>query len=268
MLSKIHLVLCIVALILLYSAFSAESYNYPFVGTITEENVKLRAGYNENFTAIKNLKKDEKLMVLDENYNWYKIKLPDDVFCFVSKKYVSEDGIVKVNNLNVRAGAATKYNVLGQLNKQDKIKIIESSNSWYKIKAPSNCVGWVSEKYITYYSNYEKFERKKAIEKNKIETEKIKQIKQLNNIKKEKEPLKMKRYSFETKGVIKDLGNIIGNPATHRLLIKGKVEYYLKSNKINLYNYIDCPVYIWGNKKKVNLKYPLIIVEKIEYKPL
>ncbi len=263
MLSKTHLVLCMVGLILLYSVFSAEAYNYPFIGGITEENVKLRAGYNENFTLLKNLKKDEKLVVLGKNYNWYKIKLPDDIFCFVSKKYVNGDGIVKVNNLNVRAGAATKYNILGQLNKQDKVKIVGLSNNWYKIKAPSNCVGWVSEKYITYYSDYEKFKRKKALEKNRAE---IERFKQLNNIKKQREPRKTKTYSFETEGVIKDLGNIIGNPATHRLLIKGKTEYYLKSNKINLYNYIDCPVYIWGNKKKINLKHPLIMVEKIEYK--
>jgi len=296
--------------------------DYPYIGIITGENVKLRAGYNKNFTPLKNLAKDEKIIVLDRYYDWFKVKLPEEVFCYVSKDFIDAYGNVKVDNLNVRAGPSTKYNSLGKLNKNDKVIIIDSVGNWYKIKPPSNCIGWVYKDYIKYYSDYQKhpeIEEQKSKIKEKLNTYKKQEFyafKQLNEIDYDslkkyslnelnqiltslntfmikypdseyknivsKRSQKVKKYIVESRvekikkeesknnylkvqGIIKEIGNIIGNPASHKLVVGGHTKYYLKSDKVNLYDYTDYPVYIWGKKENNSLRYPLIIVDKVKY---
>jgi len=289
--------------------------DYPYIGVVIRENVKLRAGYNKNFTPLKSFVKGEKVVVLDCYYNWFKVKLPDEVFCYVSKDFIDAYGNVKVDNLNVRAGPSTKYNSLGKLNKNDKVIVIDSVGNWYKIKPPSNCIGWVYKDYIKYYSDYRKYlKTKKQKSKTKEELDAYKQLNGIdyNNLKKyslnelnqilnlldtfmvkypdseyknivSKRSQKVKAYITENRvekikkeesknnylkvqGIIKELGNIIGNPASHKLVVGGQTKYYLKSDKVNLYDYTDYPVYIWGKKQKSNLRYPLITVDKIKYR--
>lgn len=51
---------------------------------------------------------------------------------------------VNTNILNVRSGPGLDQEVIGQINKSEKYKVIEEQNSWYKIKLVDNKEGWVA----------------------------------------------------------------------------------------------------------------------------
>lgn len=55
--------------------------------------------------------------------------------------------VVNTDSLNVRSGYGTNYPIIGKINKDEKVEIVESNNGWYKIKYNGN-YGFVSAKYI------------------------------------------------------------------------------------------------------------------------
>lgn len=126
----------------------------PFVGVITEDNVNIRAGQSSNFEKLTSLDKDAPVLVLDKSYSWYKIKLPKQSSNFISSKYLnfidSKIAEVTANKVNVRARPTDKSSVLGQVNKGDKLDVIQISKDWVEIKAISNSYGWVSEEFIKF----------------------------------------------------------------------------------------------------------------------
>ncbi len=65
----------------------------------------------------------------------------------------SNEGVVKADVLNVRSGPSTDNEVIGKLYENNTVKILESSNGWYKIQKNDGQTGWVSGEYITLKSN-------------------------------------------------------------------------------------------------------------------
>ena len=143
--------LCLFILNVVFFMAPAEVFTedgFPFKGKINAHNVKLRAGYNENFTSLKNLKLGDDVIVLDRYFCWYQVKLPNDVSCYVSKKYISNNGFVTANQLNIRAGAGEKHHILGKLKKGEPVFIIASVGDWYRIRPPEGASGWIYEDYL------------------------------------------------------------------------------------------------------------------------
>ena len=65
----------------------------------------------------------------------------------------SDEGVVKADVLNVRSGPSTDNEVIGKLYENNTVKVLESSNGWYKIQKNDGQTGWVSGEYITLKSN-------------------------------------------------------------------------------------------------------------------
>jgi N-acetylmuramoyl-L-alanine amidase len=51
---------------------------------------------------------------------------------------------VNTNTLNVRSGPGLDQDVIGQINKSEKYKVLEEKNSWYKILMSDSKEGWVA----------------------------------------------------------------------------------------------------------------------------
>ena len=136
------------------SSISAEE-NFPFIAKVNAENVEVKAGGNINFENICKLSKGEEITTLEKKYNWYKIKLPKNAACYISANYIKKMddaiGIVTGNRVNLRARANQNSSILAQLNKKDRVRIIDKMNGWYKISTPKNCFGWVQEKSLKFY---------------------------------------------------------------------------------------------------------------------
>lgn len=132
-----------------------------FAGEITADRVNIRSGPNLNFEVIYTCNRGDKIIICGEQYEWYKIKLPEGVVLYISKDFIDNQNntfIVKTDDVNIRAGAGLEYNIAGQLSKGDKVETITEAGAWYGIKAPKKCFGWVYKKYIKFYATAEQYE--------------------------------------------------------------------------------------------------------------
>jgi uncharacterized protein YgiM (DUF1202 family) len=133
---------------------------FPFTGVINTNQVNIRAGQNLNFESLGIFQKDDKVVVLQKSYSWYKIKLPQGTPCYVHRKFVhllrDQVGEINGNHVNIRARASTDSAVIGQLNNLTKVMIVESQESleeWYRIEPLEGLYGWVQEEFVEFQSN-------------------------------------------------------------------------------------------------------------------
>ena len=123
---------------------------FPYTARITAYDVNVRAGSNLNYEMITRLDKGDLVLVADRRLDWFKVMLPEGILCWVYAELVDEDGFVKGNNVNIRSGAGGKYNVMCQLNRDDKVRVIKKSSDgkWLGIVPPENAGGWIHRKFL------------------------------------------------------------------------------------------------------------------------
>lgn len=56
--------------------------------------------------------------------------------------------VMATASVNVRAGASTKYKSIDKLKKGEVVRVLSSSNGWYKVKVDGK-TGWSSKTYLT-----------------------------------------------------------------------------------------------------------------------
>jgi uncharacterized protein YgiM (DUF1202 family) len=56
---------------------------------------------------------------------------------------------VNTETLNIREGAGKEYNVVGQVNKGDKVNSLSESGSWTQIETETGLTGFVATKYLS-----------------------------------------------------------------------------------------------------------------------
>jgi len=61
-------------------------------------------------------------------------------------------GTVTADVLNIRSNPNTSSSVIGKLNYNTEVSIIEISNGWYKVSY-NNTTGWISGQYVNLYNN-------------------------------------------------------------------------------------------------------------------
>lgn len=141
---------------LIHSNVSAQQDFYPFLGKVTEKSVHIRAGQSKNFESLGRVNLDEQVVVTDKSYSWYKIHLPKQALSYISQEFVklinSEVGEITSDRVNIRAGAGINFTVLGQLNKGDRVIILDQPEGWYKIQPIKDSYGWISENFIQFVS--------------------------------------------------------------------------------------------------------------------
>ena len=132
------------------------SARFPYVAEITGDNVNIRAGADLNFEVICQAQMGDKVTVYKRNRDWYAIEPPPGCSFYVAKEYISKvnsRGLIRVDDLNVRAGPGANYSILGQINRNDSVNIVGVKGKWYKIKPPSKFRVWINGAYLKYYSS-------------------------------------------------------------------------------------------------------------------
>ena len=146
--------------------------NFPKIGHVKNDGAAVRSGDNVNFESLCVMSKSDSVKVIDRRYSWLKILLPRKAFLYINKDYTdltSDEkgvGIVNASNVNLRAGAGTRYSIVGQASKPEKISIVSEDNGWYKIEPPYGTVGWIYSDQITF------------AEESETKTPEIKEVKQ------------------------------------------------------------------------------------------
>ncbi|GIM30646.1 sporulation protein [Clostridium polyendosporum] len=119
-------------------------------GVVTVSVLNIRSGAGTQYEVLGTLNKGEKVKIANQVGDWYSIYWGDHGG-FVYSKYIQviteQYGVVTVSVLNVRSGAGTQYEVLGTLNKGEKVKIANPVGDWYSIYWGDHG-GFVYSKYI------------------------------------------------------------------------------------------------------------------------
>lgn len=122
-------------------------------------NVNVRTGASTKYKSIDKLKKGKVVKVLSSKNGWYKIQLSSKKTGWSSKKYLTTTNATATTNttntnatatanVNVRSGASTKYKVIDKLSKGEKVRVLSTSGSWYKVQFDGNKTGWSHKDYI------------------------------------------------------------------------------------------------------------------------
>lgn len=144
------LILCISLQSLLFAdAAQPESGFSSFTGKITRNKVRLRLQPNLDGQILKELSKDDLLVVLGEEEEFYAVAPPRGTKSYIYRTYVL-DNTVEGSRINVRLEPDTESPVIAQLNTGDKVDgVISPLNSkWLEITPPASARFFVCKEYI------------------------------------------------------------------------------------------------------------------------
>ncbi|MDD5195634.1 MAG: SH3 domain-containing protein [Candidatus Omnitrophica bacterium] len=132
--------------LLLGAGFSGQYYR------AIKDGVNVRLDSSPMSEVSGNLKKNELVEVLEERYDWYKIRLPKRFSCYVSAEFIQEigPGKVKVNAslLNMRKDPSLDSYVIGKAKRGDILNIVGKKDGWYKVSGYPYAFGWAHKDFF------------------------------------------------------------------------------------------------------------------------
>lgn len=140
----------------------------PVVKT-AEANVtylNVRTGPSTSFAVIEQIHPETKYPIIEIEGDWVKIQLNSNKVGWVAKWLVnisesspstetlkSDFVTIQADNLNVRSGPSTDFQIIGKLNKGAQVEVIAIEEGWYKIKF-NNSFGYIASKYASQIDSY------------------------------------------------------------------------------------------------------------------
>jgi hypothetical protein len=132
------------------SANISQTGNFTsFTGKITKNKVRMRLQPSLESPILRELSKDDLLIVVGENDDFYAIQPPAEIKGFVYRTYVL-DNVVEANNVNVRLEPTIEAPIIAQLNSGDKVQgAVSALNSkWLEITPPKSTRFFVCKEYV------------------------------------------------------------------------------------------------------------------------
>ena len=120
-----------------------------FTGKVTKNKVRMRLTPGLDSPVIKQLEKDDLLIVNGEDDEFYSVVPPEDIKAYIFRTYVL-DGVVEGNNINVRTEPVLEAPIIGKLQAGTVVKgkISSLNNKWLEISPPQSTKFYVSKDYI------------------------------------------------------------------------------------------------------------------------
>ena len=130
-----------------------EKVSAPYSSIISGDSVNLRSGPGVNFEILRKMNKGNTVLVVDsQNVPWLKVRLPRNSNAFVHKDFLlvenSVYGVITAKRVNIRAGEGTNFNIIGQLNPENRVEIIRKGKDWFQIYPYANCFAWVHRDFV------------------------------------------------------------------------------------------------------------------------
>jgi len=236
-------------------AVDTSAGEFPFQGKLTSNDINLRAGPNTSYESLDKLQKEAKVDVLTQRYDWYKIALPKTTSCFISRKFLkrtsTKKGIVTGNMVNLRAKPSEDASIIGKINADYVVRVIKAHPEWYEIAGVGDVAsGWMHKKFVARSTP----EPEVIVVPPNTEEKAIKA-----EVKEEHKPRPIAR------GKIRSMGIFFRRKGSHKLVIDGRLKYYLKGERKYLNRFVGYNVNIFGKiVDGKNQKIPLIEVERVE----
>lgn len=122
----------------------------PFTGKIKRKNVRIRLRPDLDSPIVRELNRDEMVLVLGQQDSFYSVAPPKDVKGYIFRSFVL-DNVVEGNRVNVRLQPSLDAPILGQLNAGDKVSgsVCSSAPKWMEIELPEMTRFYIAKELIT-----------------------------------------------------------------------------------------------------------------------
>ena len=103
----------------------------PFTGKISANKVRLRSGADLESHIIKQLNKNDLLLIVGEENDFYAVAPPKDTKAYVFRSYCI-DGVIEANRVNVRLEPHADAPIIAQLEAGQKVdsQVCPLNNKW------------------------------------------------------------------------------------------------------------------------------------------
>lgn len=130
-------------------AKKADSFK-PFTGKVQANKVRLRAKADLESHIIRQVGKNDLLLIVGEEGDFYAVQPPKDTKAYVFRSYVL-DNVVEANRVNVRLEPHVDAPIIGQLQGGEKVngQICSMNHKWLEIPPPANAKFYVSKEFIS-----------------------------------------------------------------------------------------------------------------------
>lgn len=236
----------------------------PFLGEVNANQINLRSDATTSAAIICTLNKGERVDVVLELYDWYKVRLPKKAPAYIKNKLASciryandpttgqttqacLSAKVLGDRVNIRAKPDEASPILGLADKNEIINIVDEKKGWYKIEPVQNSFGWIHKKFIV------------------RATQPLAQP-AVNQLPQEKrESVENAESNILLIGIVKPYGIVFRRTATHKLETTDNKIFLLKGNRasLNALNYQKVKV-IGKIVNQPKAKYPIVEVKIIE----
>lgn len=120
-----------------------------FTGKITKNKVRMRLQPAYDAQVLKELNKDDLILILDENDDFFAVQPPAGMKAYVFRTYIL-DNVVEGSHVNVRLKPDLDAPVVAQLNSGDIVdgKISPANSKWIEMSMPNSTRFYVSKEYV------------------------------------------------------------------------------------------------------------------------
>lgn len=131
------------------SKFATPKEISPFTGRVTKNKVRMRVQPNLDAKILKELSKDELVVVVGESDDFYAIKPPSDTKGYIFRTFVL-DNIVEGNRVNVRIEPELDSPIIAQLSTGDRVDgtISPLNSKWIEITPPTSVKFYIAKEYL------------------------------------------------------------------------------------------------------------------------
>lgn len=139
------------ALGLAFAFVNSAAVSAATIGTISGDDVNLRASNSTDSTVVLTLSSGAQLSVLEEANGWFKVASPTGGTAFVTSDYLKitqSDATVNADAVNVRTAPDTNSSVLGQLSQGDSLNVQGITGDWY-IVLYNGTKAYVNKSFVT-----------------------------------------------------------------------------------------------------------------------
>ncbi len=122
-----------------------------FTGRVIGKKVRLRTAPDVDSHIVKELKKDDLLVVAGEKQDFYAVEAPSETKAYIFRSFVL-DGVVEGERVNVRLSPDREAPIVAHLSTGATIdgKICEKNNKWLEISIPAETKFYIAKEFVEY----------------------------------------------------------------------------------------------------------------------
>lgn len=131
--------------------YMLDSSYKAFTGRINGNNVRMRTGADLDSCVVKELSKDELVVVMGQKGDFYAVQPLSDQRAYIFRSFIL-DGVVEGNRVNVRLHPDLEAPIVAHLSSGAKVEgaICKNNHKWLEIDTPADTRFFIAKEYIDY----------------------------------------------------------------------------------------------------------------------